>query len=419
MSITPVNRFIVEPPSKTLTTEIELPLSKSVLNRTYMLEYLINNNIVTYNNLLSEDVLLMIRNLKLINNNSDNNKLLVVPVENAGTVARFLLALLTVKNGKFLLTGTERMNNRPINGLVDSLVLLGARIKYLNKTGYLPVMIDKYESLKNRTRINSLESSQYLSALMLIAPLFKKGLEIELRTDDYLKNPYVNMTMQILKRYGLKISLNQNVLKIHNSEQKKAKVFAEFDWSSASFWYQMVSLSGNSSVLFKGLKMNSMQGDEVLKEIYSSLGVNTEELRQGIRISNNAQYAKAVEFSFKNNPDLALPVILTAAALGIRGLFSGLDSLRYKESDRLRALYEILNKLKVSYTSDHKSTILIKSGPGKPENSFQSFADHRVVMSLVPLSLVIGKVEIDSANVHSKSYPGFRNDLKRAGFVIH
>lgn len=418
MSNIPVNRIIVEPPLEPINTEVELPLSKSILNRTLILDYILNNQINAYNVPVPDDNLLMLKNLKLISSNTNKRNPLIIPVENAGTVARFLLALLSVIKGKYLLTGSERMNNRPVKGLVDALRGLGANIKYLNKKDFLPVLIEEYKALNNKTNLDSFNSSQYLSALMLIAPFFTRGLEVELRSGEYLKNPYVNMTMQIIKKYGMKINIEGNVLKLKNEERKQTGGYVENDWSSASFWYEMVSLCKGSSVLIKNLHMKSIQGDRILKDIFSSLGVETNETKQGIRIFNNGRYGNAVEFNFKNNPDLALPVIISTAALGIKGAFSGLDSLRYKESDRLKALFEILNGLKVSFDSDYNSAIVIKSGPEQSDGKFLSYNDHRVVMSTVPLSLLTGKIEIDSGTAHSKSYPGFWNDLKHAGFVI-
>jgi 3-phosphoshikimate 1-carboxyvinyltransferase len=312
------------------------------------------------------------------------------------------------------------MHQRPVGILVDALRNLGAKITYLADTGYPPLLITGTSLNGSIIDLNSSISSQFISSILLISPQFPKGLTINL-TNRIVSAPYIDMTLKLMKYFGVNSVISQGKIAVKHQAYRPETIIVEPDWSSASFWYEITALAENPEIFIEGLKKNSIQGDAVLPEIYRNLGVRTEYLFDGIRITKTNRLTDHFEFDFTHYPDLALPVIATCAGLGIRGFFTGLENLTIKETNRLEALNKELNEMGFG------SRIVAGNGleiSGKKRDSFpdkvhltKSYGDHRMAMSFAPLAILFGEMLIDEPEVISKSYPGFWNEIKKVGFL--
>ncbi len=391
---------------------ITIPGSKSESNRLLILQALYAN--LTINNLsTSDDTQCLIQGLK--NNNG------TVDIHHAGTAMRFLSAYFASKESTNInLTGSERMQERPIKILVDALTSLGADINYLKNEGYPPLKV-KGKVLENSyLMINANVSSQYITALMLIAPSLNNGLKIELE-GEITSIPYIEMTLDLLQKIGITCSLSHNCIAIEpQHEIKDLNIDVESDWSSASYFYSIVALSENMEITLKYFRKNSLQGDSELAEIYKLLGVTTEFNSSENTITlkrNDKKIPSFLELNLNQTPDIAQTIIVTCLGLGITCKLTGLKTLKIKETDRLEALYIELSKLGANCKITSESIELLPSSGIKANVLIDTYQDHRMAMAFAPLSLVT-TIEIKEPNVVSKSYPTFWEDLQKIGVEV-
>ena len=392
--------------SKIVEAEIRLPSSKSISNRVLILNYLSNKKAILKNLSNSNDTKILLRAL---NSNSNN-----INIEDCGTAMRFLTAYFSIKNKDIVITGASRMKYRPIKPLIDALNNLGARISILDGKHLLEI---KRRKLSGGTvKINADVSSQFITALLLIAHSFKDGLKIELEGKVYSK-PYIDITLYLLEKYGVKYSWDSNIITVFHAKLFCSAYCVESDWSAAAFWYEIIALSKRGKVLLKGLEKNSIQGDSVLPSVFNQLGVKTTFNKYGCLLEKHSFLIKKLEFNFRDFPDLFLPIACTCAGLNITANLTGLDLLPNKESNRIKALKIELEKCGKIVKVTNSSVII--SGHGINDNqTIDTFNDHRIAMSFAPLSLKSNAITINNSKVVSKSYPNYWDDLLKAGFTI-
>jgi 3-phosphoshikimate 1-carboxyvinyltransferase len=329
---------------------------------------------------------------------------------------RFLLAYVTVSNQNKILTGTDRMKERPIGILVDALREIGADIKYMESEGFPPVEIlglplQKSNSIKIRGDV----SSQFISALLMVAPVLPKGLHMEL-TGTIGSRPYIQMTLDLMSEFGLKHHWKENSIHVPHQRIEPVEITIEPDWSGASYWYSFVALSMDSDleIFIPGLLKNSMQGDSIISKISEPLGVITEFNHKGILLKKGPS-ATRVEIDFSNCPDLAQTVAVICAGKNINGIFTGLRSLRIKETDRIKALQNELSKINASLNQKKEDVYDLIPSTKMPEKAtIRTYEDHRMAMAFAPLSMLTN-IEIEDPEVINKSYPTFWNQVQKAG----
>lgn len=410
-----------------INSRVTLPISKSIINRLLVINHVSGGGYSGKYTAEANDIVVLQRLLQLINSEKGNSESVhEINAGNAGTVMRFLTALLAITPGKWLITGTGRMQQRPIKPLTDALQQLGAEISFARTNGFAPVYIKGNPHLKGgAVKVDAAISSQYISALMMIAPVLKGGLNIQLQ-GEITSGTYIRMTQMLMQKAGILVDFNENTIHIPQGEYQKFDFddLAEPDWSAAAFWFEMVALSQNAEILLKGLKLNNLQGDKVLTEIFDNLGVTSQFTDDGLRLTKSAnEIVKEFTYDFTECPDLAQAVIVTCAALGIKGRFVGLKTLRIKETDRIEALKNELSKL--GYSIEVVGNDILLQGvthvlQADPENVIiKSYDDHRMAMAFAPLALLRGDICIDDPEVVKKSYPGFWKDIEMVGLVIH
>jgi len=390
---------------------ITIPGSKSESNRLLVLQSLYAN--LTINNLSnSDDTQSLINGLKVING--------IVDVHHAGTAMRFLTAYYaSIEGSRITLTGSRRMKERPIKILVDALRDLGAEITYLKNEGYPPLKIVGKKLNNSSVKISSEVSSQYITALMLVAPSLSNGLNIELN-GDITSSPYIEMTLEMLQKIGVTCSFSNNKIVVKPIKKiNDITVKVESDWSSASYFYSIVALSENMEINLESFNKNSFQGDSELSEIYKSLGIETvfNTLENTITLNNNNKNIKPLNLNLNNTPDIAQTIAVTCFGLGIACKLTGLKTLKIKETDRLLALKTELEKLGAKIKITNESIEVFSSSEIKNNILINTYQDHRMAMAFAPLSLLTS-IEIDEPNVVSKSYPTFWNDLKKTGITV-
>lgn len=392
--------------------KISITGSKSESNRLLILQALFPN--ISINNLSqSDDTLVLQKGLKITNG--------TVNVNHAGTAMRFLTAYFSVKEGvDVTLTGSQRMQERPIGILVEALKSLGADIEYLKNEGFPPLKIKGKSLDKKEVAIKANVSSQYISALMLVAPMLPEGLRISL-VGETTSVPYMEMTLSLLKSLGIKGSFIENEIVISSAETIEDTTFVvESDWSSASYFYSLVALSKNCELTLESFSEDSLQGDSALVAIYDSLGVKTIfNVSEGtISISKkNIQLPDSLLLDLSHTPDLAQTITVTCFGLGISCKLTGLHTLKIKETDRLIALKNELEKLGASIRVDANSLQLEKSSRINPDQIIETYQDHRMAMAFAPLSIKT-ELSVNNAEVVSKSYPDFWEDLQKIGIGL-
>lgn len=340
---------------------------------------------------------------------------MVIDAGNAGTVLRFLSAFLVLQDGKWLLTGSERMKQRPIKDLVDALKSLGAKITYPERTGFPPMRI-KYSNLRGgEVELDGSVSSQFISALMMIAPYLPDGLKIHIKNQP-VSWPYVNMTVEIMRGFGVSVYIADKEISIVKSDYQIKNLFVEPDWSSASYWYELVALSKDADVFIPGLLDKSVQGDRVCADIFKSFGVESIFEKGGVRLKKTPQQAALFSYDFTHCPDLVPAVLATCAALGIRSEISGVKHLQYKESDRMLSLGKELVKIGTGISADN-DIFHLEPGNLRSENPivFETYGDHRIAMCLASLAMKFESVTINDPDVVEKSYPDFWCDIQQFG----
>jgi len=390
---------------------LSLPSSKSESNRALIINALSEGSGEIVNLSTARDT----QTLKKLLDSEDQ----IVDVLDAGTTMRFLTAYYSITGKDKIITGTKRMLERPIGILVDALKQLGGEICYLEKEGYPPLHCKGYQGKElNSLTIRGDISSQYISALLMISPILKHGLTLEL-TGKIGSRPYIEMTLGIMNKFGIESEFEGNIISIAPQKYKATGFIIDPDWSGASYWYSTTAIAENAEIELKGFRLPSLQGDSAIISIMEQLGVNTKFLPDGIQLSKTS-HKKEVIIDFKDSPDLAQTIAIVCAAKGIKGIFTGIESLRIKETDRIAALQNELSKMDAR---------LIESEPGKwhlipgdlknlPDLlSINTYDDHRMAMAFAPLA-TLTNVRIENPEVVQKSYPSFWEDMKKAGFSI-
>ena len=393
-------------------SKIKITGSKSESNRWLLLQALYPN--IEIENLSnSDDTQVMSEALV---SSSD-----IINVHHAGTAMRFLTAYFATKSGReVVLTGSERMKQRPIKILVDALNNLGADISYLESEGFPPLKISGRNITKSKVTLQANVSSQYISALLLIAPKLGNGLELTLE-GKITSIPYIDMTLSLLNQVGIETTFQDHVIKV-NQESKisNQQSLIESDWSSASYFYSFVALSDiGTEIKLSSYKQNSLQGDSVLVDIYKQFGVETTFQNNEIKLQKSTivNQQSLIKLDLSNSPDIAQTIAVTCFGMGIPCHLTGLHTLKIKETDRLLALKTEIEKLggEVSVTED--SLLLKASKAIKSQIAIDTYNDHRMAMAFAPLALK-KSITINDAEVVSKSYPAFWEDLKSIGFEI-
>ena len=402
-----------------LQSAISITGSKSETNRLLLLQVLYPN-LILENTSNSDDSEVMAKAL------STDGQTELVEVHHAGTAMRFLTAFFAIhKNREVVLTGSSRMKERPIKILVDALRQLGAEISYEQNEGFPPIRIKGKKLTQNKVSLPANVSSQYISALLLIAPKLENGLELTLE-GEITSVPYIKMTLALLNEIGVETSFADNkiVVKPQTINYKPQIISVESDWSSASYFYSIIALSEiGTEITLSSYKKNSLQGDSVLAEIYKSFGVETvfENNKIQLKKVDNCQLS-TINCQLNSSPDIAQTITVTCFGLGIGCHLTGLHTLKIKETDRLEALKTELSKLGASVSVTNVSLTLQSYSPlldGCPKGgvAIKTYQDHRMAMAFAPLALKTDII-IEEAEVVSKSYPAFWIDLKTIGFAI-
>ena len=391
---------------------IYLNSSKSESNRLLIIKALSKMEI-TIKNLSKANDSVLLKNLL------ESENLVVWDAQDAGTSFRFLTSFLAIKKEHVVLSGTERMKQRPVKVLVDALNKIGAEILYLENEGFPPIYVKgKINQVKNKLEIPGDISSQYISSLLLIAPLLEKGIEINIE-EPFYSRPYVNMTLNLMNSFGIKSEVKGNKISIKNQEFSSGSYIVESDWSAASYWYSILSISDNiNNLTLQGLKKKSNQGDSVISELMKSFGVNTKYKEDGIILSKIKFDTEEIELDFRDCPDLAQTILIVAAYHKIKLKVYGVESLKIKETDRLLAMKNELKKIGCDFYEEDNYWVLEKrSREIDDELPIDTYKDHRMAMAFAPLASK-KSIIINDPDVVVKSYPTYWEDLKKVGFII-
>ncbi len=401
-----------------LKGSIHLPGSKSISNRLLVMSKLAESNTVFENLSTADDTIRLLKSLNEIENFCSSRIPMIVDAGNAGTVFRFLTAYLSICEGKWLLTGTERMKKRPVGGLVKVLTELGADIVYTGDESFPPLRIEGNELQGSSVRVEASKSSQFVSALMLIAPYLENGLVIRLKQKP-VSFSYIKMTASLMKQFGVNVQMEEKTISIERGNYELKEMYVEPDWSSASYWYEIVALSNDADIFLPGFVKKSVQGDSLCADLFKQLGVRTTFKKDGIRLQSTGELTTFFEFDFTDYPDLVPAVALTCAARQIPATFNGISHLKYKESDRLNSMSKELLKIGATLEKGKGSLKLIplKSFDVKKKIAFDTHGDHRIAMCLTPLVLKFKELTINDPDVVTKSYPGFWEDIKSIGLA--
>ena len=394
--------------NKTIYGSIDLESSKSISNRLLIIKELCKTKFEIQNLSNATDTKILNETLEVYETKKDIN------CEDAGTALRFLIAFLATNEGDWVVSGSKRMQKRPIKPLIDCLIKLGASINYLEKEGFLPIEIKNKKLSSGKIRLPGNVSSQFISALLMVAPTIENGLTLEINS-KVLSKPHINMTLDLMKEFGIEYSWENNLIKVEQQNYSAKNIEVENDWSSASFWYSFLALSKSGEVKIPNLYAVSLQGDSVLSSIYLKLGIKTEFNEDSIVLYKTKNIAKEIELDLSNHPDLALPIIVTCCGLGIKAFLMGLESLKIKESNRLECIKKELEKFNlISSISD--SSIKIKENQKivQPTSIIETYNDHRIAMSIAPLCMKVDSIKFDNKEVVNKSYPKFWEDFDRA-----
>jgi 3-phosphoshikimate 1-carboxyvinyltransferase len=392
-------------------TVLQLSSSKSISNRALLLKALSNNQSTVSNLSEARDTQLMDR----LVNSTDK----IIDVLDAGTTMRFLTAYFAVSGKNKIITGTARMQERPIGILVDALRSLGASIRYVEKEGFAPIETQGFASQKtDRIEMPGNVSSQYISALMMIAPTLPSGLTLSL-TGKIGSVPYIQMTAALMKEFGVDCHLDfgKQIIRVPSSVYKPAHITVEADWSAISYWYGFTALAEKAHIVLPNVSEKSLQGDRVIADIMEWLGVQSTFVNNTLVLTKK-NHLEIISWEFKDCPDLAQTVLPVCAAKGIAGEFTGLESLRIKETDRIAALQHELSKIGATLTEPQPGTWLLT--PGKITGgaiTIETYHDHRMAMGLAPWACLTNLV-IENPSVVNKSYPGFWEDMKTVGFGV-
>lgn len=412
-------QYILKAPDN-LKTEVKLPASKSIGNRALVINALAGGTAMPGNLSDCDDTDVMIRALRDMPYEID--------IKAAGTAMRFMTAYLAATPGEHVITGTERMRHRPIAILVDALRSLGAHIEYVDEEGYPPLRIEGRRLYGRQLDIPGNVSSQYISALLMIAPTLTSDLELRL-TGEIFSRPYIDLTLWMMKEYGAVAEWKDiDTILVKAQPYVSRPYYIENDWSAASYWYEMMAVSGGEydEVVLEGLNDGSKQGDSMSRYIFSLLGVKTTfepsslPGMQRVRLRNKGHCVPRLEYDFVNAPDLAQTFVVTCLALNVPFVFSGLKTLKIKETDRIEALKTEARKLGYVLHDVDNSQLIWDGERCEPQQNvaIDTYEDHRMALAFAPLSFVMPEIRINAPHVVTKSYPHYWTDLRSAGFEI-
>jgi 3-phosphoshikimate 1-carboxyvinyltransferase len=412
-----MEKMIVAPPAGRIAKgKVRLNGSKSIANRVQVIRALCGEHFDIQNLSNADDTL----TLEGLLASSET----VLDAGAGGTTYRFLTAYLATRTGEeHLLTGSKRMLERPIGILVDALRLLGADITYIENEGYPPLRIRGRQLTGHPIAIPADTSSQYISALLMIAPTLSGGLTMALK-GNIVSRPYIEMTLSMMAFFGVKYTFEGNTIRVEEDPYQARPFFVEADWSAASYYYAIAALSNRAEITLFGLSADSLQGDAVIAEIMALLGVATVYGEHEIVLRKIPGFTlpEKMVYDFVACPDLAQTVVVVCAALRIPAEFSGLQTLLIKETDRVEALHRELNKYGATFRRvAENSWVLDVSRVNLNQETLPVIAtydDHRMAMAFAPLCLVTGEMAIAEPGVVSKSYPAFWHDLQGLGFKI-
>ena len=411
-------RYRITAPSR-IDTTIKLPASKSISNRALIISALAGVKTMPRNISNCDDTEVIVRALH------DNPY--EIDIKAAGTAMRFMTAYLAVTPGEHVITGTERMKHRPIKVLVDALRYLGADIEYIGEEGFPPLKIRGKALDGGSIEIPGDVSSQYVSALLMIAPMLNGGLELHL-TGNIISRPYIDLTIHTMHDYGARVEWTDvDTIVTEPTGYREREFIIENDWSGASYWYETLALMGDreSSIRIPGLIDSSRQGDSGVRYLFSMLGVKTS-FEDGIKTKPTTVTLKTMrsmlpklDFDFSGQPDLTQTLVVTCAAMNIPFHFTGLATLRIKESDRIEVLKREMRKLGFVIREENNSELLWDGerceATMKPIDTYE---DHRMAMAFAPAAVKFPGLRINNPEVVTKSYPNFWKDLQQAGFKI-
>lgn len=398
---------------------INLPASKSISNRVLMIHALAGGDTLPDNLSDCDDTEVIIRALAAMPYEID--------IKAAGTAMRFMTAYLSVTEGKHLLTGTDRMKRRPIAPLVNALRYLGADIRYAGETGFPPLIINGKTLEGGRLEVPGNISSQYISALLMNGPALKEGLELHL-TGEIISRPYIDLTLWTMQEFGAEAEwTDMDIITVRPQVYKSHPYLIENDWSASSYWYEMLALQGasGSSIKLKGLTDGSKQGDSVVKYLFSLLGVKTtfDNKEEGqpttVTLTRHRCLLPRLDYDFTGSPDLAQTFVVTCALLDIPFTFTGLASLKIKETDRIEALKAEMKKLGYLIKDENNNTLRWEGERCTPSlQPIDTYEDHRMALAFAPAACRFPGLRINNPGVVSKSYPHYWDDLRKAGFNI-
>ncbi len=414
-----MTQYLIKAP-KLQKTMVSLPASKSISNRALIIYALSGGQQMPQNLSDCDDTQVILDALRDMPEEID--------IKAAGTAMRFMTAYLSVMKGTHVLTGTARMKQRPIGILVDALRKLGADITYEGNEGYPPLRITGQTIEGGELEIEGNVSSQYISALLMIGPVLKKGLELKL-TGEIISRPYIDLTLWMMREFGADAEWTANdTITVKLKPYVNRDYVIENDWSGASYWYEMLALNGDreAEVVLNGLMDGSKQGDSVVRYIFSLLGVKTvfqsktSGKPQNVTLKCNSRKVPKLEYDFVNSPDLAQTVIVTCAALDIPFHFKGLATLKIKETDRIEAMKREMRKLGYVLHDLNDSELFWDGERCEPsmEEGIDTYNDHRMALSFAPFAMKSGSLIINDPEVVTKSYPHFWQSLREAGFQI-
>ncbi len=396
-------------PSEVKAT-IQLPASKSISNRVLIIHALANGSCTLGNLSDCDDTQVMIKAL------SGDHK--VIDILAAGTAMRFLTAYLSVTPGTRTITGTQRMQQRPIGILVDALRELGAHIEYVANDGFPPLRITGSLLKGNEIALQGNVSSQYISALLLIAPMLEKGLKLHLE-GEVISRPYINLTLQLMKDFGASaLWTSESDIIVSPRPYRDVPYTVESDWSAASYWYQIAALAEEAEIELPDLFRHSYQGDSRGAKVFARLGVATEFTTNGVRITKTSARPDRLDEDFIDIPDLAQTFVVTCCLLDIPFCFTGLQSLKIKETDRIAALKTELKKLGYLVQDENNSVLYWNGERCQSEVApvIHTYEDHRMAMAFAPAAIRFPEMCIAEPQVVSKSYPCYWEDLLQAGY---
>ena len=423
--------YKISKPTKRLEGTVYLTASKSESNRVLLVQALSTQRFRTTNLADSLDTQILAEILKNETAPEHNNTSKKLGVEVSyytgpgGTTIRFLTAFFACREGTRILSGSDRMNQRPIKTLVDALIKLGAKITYLGTKGCPPIKIEGVKIKGGDIEMDASVSSQFITALLLIAPSLENGLNIHLN-GRIVSRSYIMMTLKVLEHFGIKFKWDNNVISIPHQEYQGWDYHVEADWSSASYWYEMAALAEEANISIRGLRRKSIQGDSAVADLFSFFGVSTEFTDDGAKLSKTNYRPETLGFDFADYPDIAQTAAVTTSALKIPMQINGLHTLRLKETDRIQALKDELKKIGVTAKENGDASLEINFPQEKPAKEktitsdleFKTYMDHRMAMAFAPLALKYPEVKIENPIVVKKSYPDYWNDMKMLGFEI-